>query len=230
MLQLLKYIFRLFYPDYCPLCDRINSQHKSQICVRCISELPLSYSWHNNSSVLYKKIEGECIILHCATLMYFENDNVVRKILHKIKYDNKKELGYEFGRYFAVKLRETLKFENLDYIVPLPLHSKKEKQRGYNQSYWIAKGISEELGVELNDKCVRRIVNNPTQTSLSAAKRKLNVKDIFQVVDIDGLKDKTILLIDDVCTTGSTISSLVNEINTSVESCVVSIVSLATVK
>lgn len=220
---------RVFYPEYCPLCDEVSRNNTNIICTKCTSRLPLSYSWHSRDTEMYKKIEGKCVILNCVTLMLFENESITQKIIHEIKYNNRKELGLEFGRYFGVKLRETMRFNNIDYIIPLPLHPKKQKQRGYNQSYWIAKGIADELGIELCNDTVKRVVNNPTQTKLSISERVKNVKGIFKVYNQKKLRGKKLLIVDDVCTSGSTISSIVSEINAQTEGSEVSVAILATV-
>lgn len=223
-------IFRLFFPDYCPLCDRIKPTIEPKVCIDCIAKLPISFTWHKTDSVLYKKIEGRCVVLYCATLFDFQSDDVSQKIIHEIKYNRRKDLGYEFGKYFGVKLFETYKFADIDCVIPLPLHSIREKKRGYNQSYWIAKGIAEELGVELCLDSVVRIKNNPSQTTVAKEEREGNVKDIFSVIKPEKLHGKRVLVVDDVATTGSTMASVVSTINDSVENCVVSIASLASTR
>lgn len=229
-LNIFKNIFRLFFPDYCPLCDRIKVTPEPKVCIDCISKLPMSFAWDKLDSVLYKKIEGECVVLYCATLFDFEADSLSQKIIHEIKYNRRKDLGYEFGKYFGVKLFDTGRFSDIDYVIPLPLHPKREKKRGYNQSYWIAKGIAEELDSEMCLDSVVRMVDNPSQTTVERESRAENVKDIFDVIKPEKLHKKRVLIVDDVATTGSTLASMTNSINSSVGSCIVSIATLSSTK
>ena len=105
----LKKVFRLFFPDYCPICDKIKPHNSSVVCLDCISTLPLTNSWYHNDSKLFEKIEGKCVVLYCASLFYFENENITQKIIHEIKYKGGKDIGYQFGMYFGEKLSEDRK-------------------------------------------------------------------------------------------------------------------------
>ncbi len=193
----------------------------------CMAQLPLSYSWHTFQSELYKKIEGKCVVLDCASLLEFSHQSLAQRAIHKIKYDRRYELGYELGKYFGQKLNQTIKFQNIDYVIPLPLHPKKERSRGFNQSYWIAKGVAEAMRIELDNNLVSRVINNPPQAKLSKDKRETNVEGIFRVSFPERLANKRVLLVDDVATTGATISSLVREINSVSPTTIVSVIALS---
>lgn len=229
-LQYLYSIKQLFFPKYCPLCDSILEKTDGCFCVECFSTFPLTYNWHVTDNIVYKKIYNKAVIQYGASLMDFEKEGISQKIIHLIKYRGRKDIGVEMGRYFGAKLSESILFKNLDYIIPLPLHYKKERRRGYNQSYMIAKGIAEILNVELNNSALQRVKNNPSQTKLkNSQERADNVLGIFSVVDKEALEGKRVLIVDDVCTTGETICSLVREINRSTENCIVHIATLSTV-
>lgn len=218
----------LFYPSLCPLCE-VKMTDKEKICTGCLSKIPLTYNWSFPDNIVYEKIQNKCVILHGASLMEFEEGNLSQRIIHLIKYKNRKDLGFLFGRFFGAKLTESPYFRNIDCVIALPLHPFKERKRGYNQSYYIAKGVSEGMNVPLLEKAVCRVVNNPSQTLLSAEDRVKNTENIFRVVLPESLRGKNVLIIDDVCTTGSTVSSLINEINQAVPDCKVSVALLATV-
>ncbi len=230
LLNMLKNIIHLFFPDYCPVCDTIKGSKHQKICTKCQTSLPLTYNWHKTDNELYKKLEGKCTVLYAASLLNFEHDGLSQKIIHLIKYKNRYDLGEEFGKYFGTKLKDSIYFSSIDYIVPLPLHKNKERERGYNQSYWISKGIAETLGIELRETLVERIVNNPPQAKLSHEQRQNNVKDIFSVCNVSELENKKILIVDDVSTTGSTIASLVKEINKKSPTTYVCVATLALTK
>ena len=125
---------------------------------------------------------------------------------YDLKYKSKKEIGIELGRLLGNNINESEHFKDIDYIVPVPLHPKKKLIRGYNQSMCIAKGISEIMNVEADDNTLVRNVHTQTQTKKNRIERWQNVKDIFELKS-DKFKDKHILLVDDVITTGSTIEA-----------------------
>jgi ComF family protein len=132
------------------------------------------------------------------------------------------------GRWYGEVLRESGEYDDVDVIVPIPLHPKKILKRGYNQSFYIAKGIAKELGSVVDSRSVKRVVNNPSQTTKSGTMRWQNVERIFRVSHPEHLHGKHILIVDDVLTTGATISSCVTAISALVPDCRISIASLAT--
>lgn len=116
------------------------------------------------------------------------------------------------GRYMANDLLVSGFFNEIDIIVPVPLHKKREKERGYNQSEWIASGISKITGIPVNTNSIKRVEANSTQTRKSVWDRWENVQNLFAVVSSSELQGKHILLVDDVLTTGATIVSCASKI------------------
>lgn len=129
------------------------------------------------------------------------------RILFELKYHNHPEVGKIMGRMMAEELKATSFFDGIDLIVPIPLSRKKERQRGYNQSDWIAWGISEATGIPTDTTSVVRTKSNPSQTTLDHRQRRENVRDIFAVRHPGSLEGRHILLVDDVITTGATMLS-----------------------
>ena len=129
------------------------------------------------------------------------------RILFELKYHNHPEVGKTMGRMMAEELKATNFFNGIDLIVPIPLSRKKERQRGYNQSDWIAWGISEATGIPTDTTSVVRTKSNPSQTTLDHRQRRENVRDIFAVRHPGNLEGRHILLVDDVITTGATMLS-----------------------
>lgn len=129
------------------------------------------------------------------------------RILFELKYHNHPEVGKTMGRMMAEELKATNFFNGIDLIVPIPLSRKKERQRGYNQSDWIAWGISEATGIPTDTTSVVRTKSNPSQTTLDHRQRRENVRDIFAVRHPESLEGRHILLVDDVITTGATMLS-----------------------
>lgn len=154
--------------------------------------------------------------------LIFKEDNYTQKLVHSIKYFGLKNLGVHCGKFFSSGLLNFIKKENLsiDYIVPVPLHPVKERERGFNQSYYIAKGVSDISKIPLETKILKRIKNTKSQTKLTLTQRKQNVANAFKINDLflSFIHKKNILLLDDVVTTGSTLNEICyilrkNEVN-----------------
>jgi ComF family protein len=141
----------------------------------------------------------------CA-LFYYHSGSKYHRLLHDLKYKSKKEIGVELGRLLGYNIKESPFFDQIDFIVPVPLHPKKKLLRGYNQSMCIAKGISEITGIPADDNTLIRNVNTETQTKKSRIERWENVSNIFELKS-DKFKNKHLLIVDDVITTGSTIEA-----------------------
>jgi len=143
-----------------------------------------------------------------------------------LKYEGKQEIGLYFGELFGNELKESGFCESIDCIIPVPLHKKRHRERGFNQSLCIAQGLSKATGLEIDNDSVKRIVYTKTQTKKSKMERFGNVDHIFKLNENHSLTNKHVLLIDDVITTGATIESLAQALE-SVEGITISIVSLA---
>lgn len=136
----------------------------------------------------------------------------MQKVVHELKYKNNPGIGLLMGSLFGNDIKDSDPIREIDLIIPIPLHPKRQKQRGYNQSEEIAKGIAEQIGIDLNTTTLVRTVNNPSQTRNNRIERWKNVEDIFSVIDVNILVNKHILLVDDVITTGSTIEACAKEL------------------
>ena len=147
-------------------------------------------------------------------------------MIHALKYEENKEVGIYLGEQIAYEIESSQFFNSIDYIIPVPLHPKKEKIRGYNQSLYIAKGIKEILKIKIDSKSLQRKVNTESQTKKNKYSRWENVGQVFELIDKNRLSNKHILLVDDVVTTGSTLESCISTLEQS-EGIKVSIVTIA---
>ena len=147
-------------------------------------------------------------------------------MIHALKYEENKEVGIYLGEQIAYEIESSQFFNSIDYIIPVPLHPKKEKIRGYNQSLCIAKGIKEILKIKIDSKSLQRKVNTESQTKKNKYSRWKNVDQVFELIDKNRLSNKHILLVDDVVTTGSTLESCISTLEQS-EGIKVSIVTIA---
>jgi ComF family protein len=158
-----------------------------------------------NDTVL--RLAGRVPFTHATSFAYFINDGLLQHLLHGLKYLNKKENGAYLGKQFAYDLQQTDWIRTVDVIIPVPLHAKKEAVRGYNQSVLIGEGMCNILHIPVNNKVLKRVRHTESQTQKSRAERLENMKDAFVVKDAAAIKDKHVLLIDDVLTTGATLEA-----------------------
>jgi ComF family protein len=169
---------------------------------------------------------GRVDVDYTASYLFYRKGNHVQHILQEIKYKGNKELGEFLGYNYAIELKQDKIFEQIDLILPIPLHKKKEKRRGYNQSEWIAKGLSKGLERPYLSDVLVRVDFTETQTKKSRFNRWENVKNVFQVQQEELIKNKHVLVCDDVLTTGATMEAALKEL-IKVEGVKVSVVTLA---
>lgn len=202
----------LFYPDYCQGCGKPLLTGEHYICVDCLTDLPYTYFNNSRKNIVSELLWGRINTLTKAySMCYFTKSSQLQSLLHNLKYNNQPEVGMELGIYLAHEL-EKVNLNDFDVIVPVPLHAKKMKIRGYNQSEKIAEGIRILITKPIDTKSVIRKIFTNTQTKKNKVERWENVKDIFEVKHPENLKNKHILLVDDVITTGATIEALSNTI------------------
>jgi ComF family protein len=152
------------------------------------------------------------MIEKAAAFSYYNKGSRIRKLIHRLKYRGIRELGYELGRIYGLSLRTSGFLDDIDLIIPVPLHPDKERVRGYNQSELISLGIADSAKLPVESKSLVRTVVSDTQTNKSRYDRWTNVEGIFKVIDPQSIMRKHVLLVDDVITTGSTVESCVNEL------------------
>ena len=183
------------------------SQGEEVLCVRCQADLPRVRTISFEENDIARIFWGLVPIEKGISFFHYPPHSPHSRILFELKYHNHPEVGKTMGRMMAEELKATNFFNGIDLIVPIPLSRKKERQRGYNQSDWIAWGISEATGIPTDTTSVVRTKSNPSQTTLDHRQRRENVRDIFAVRHPGNLEGRHILLVDDVITTGATMLS-----------------------
>ena len=206
-LKVINDLLGIFFPKSCCCCGSVLLTSENQICTECLLGLPFT----DYSKVVENPVEkifwGRVPIEAATALLSFSKKGGVQRILHSIKYKDNKELGVYMGRQLGLAISESHRFDTVDYIVPVPLHPKKLKKRGYNQSEEIAKGIIAHLHKPLCTDVLIRTRFTETQTKKGRFSRWENVSDKFALFDTGVFENKHILIVDDVITTGATIES-----------------------
>lgn len=206
-LNLFYNLISLFYPNVCAACGNTLFQWEHLVCTRCRSFLPRTgYEW-NEDNPLARIFYGKVRLKAVTSCYFFSKEGKVQHLIHELKYKGNGDAGVFLGRELGKSIKDAPLFQGIDYLIPVPLHPKKEKQRGYNQSMMIAQGISEVTGIPVGESFLFRSVNTATQTHKSKEERWQNVKDIFMLRHAEQLEGKYVLLIDDVQTTGATLEA-----------------------
>ena len=216
----------LLFPRLCYACGNHLLRNENLICTECYVIIPRTKYHTINENPVEQLFWGRCILEKAAAFSYYNKGSRIRNLIHNLKYNGIREIGYEIGRIYGLSLRDSGFTDDIDLIVPVPLHPSRRRIRGYNQSDAISDGIASATGLKVNNFSLVRSRVSLTQTRRSRYERWTNVEGIFSVVDPEKFIGQHILLVDDVITTGSTIESCANVL-LKVEGVKVSAVALA---
>jgi ComF family protein len=216
----------LLFPNICIACKNALAGNEQYICTNCMANLPTTNFWLQNNNPIEKIFWGRVPVVAAASFSYFEKDSRLQHILHHLKYKGKSEVGILLGKAFGYKLIDS-RFNTIDLIIPVPLHKLRQRQRGYNQSEMIAKGLSIAMKKPMLSNSVSRLIATKSQTNKKRYDRWLNVEGVFNIEHPKTLENKHLLIVDDVITTGATLESLIQEV-LKVPGVQVSVVTLAT--
>jgi ComF family protein len=207
-------LLQLFYPRLCVLCENRLTTDEQHICLHCFCDLPRTNFHQHMHHPVMKLFAGTFQLNKIATFLLFEKDGKVQRLIHSIKYFGNKRLAKHMGRIASLEMMADGLFQGIDLLIPVPLHPKKERKRGYNQSEWIAKGIEEVCRCPIEKEVLRRVLYTDSQTRKTIYERHRNVEEIFSLKNADSLAGKHILLIDDVITTGATLNACMKTLST----------------
>jgi len=203
---MLNDFFNLIFPKLCCACNQALLKNEKIICLSCLVNLPKSNFHLDKDNPVNKIFWGRVQIEMAASFYLFSKKSKVQHLLHQLKYKGAKEIGSLIGNLYGQELKQSEFFKNIDFILPVPLHKNKLKKRGYNQSEWFANGLSEAMKISVNKNSLYRKVDSATQTKKGRYKRWENVGEIFDVQGNE-LDNKSVLLVDDVVTTGATLEA-----------------------
>ncbi len=210
---MLKEILSLFYPQICASCHKPVHKSHWAICLNCRIKMPRTKFQVFDDNPVLNLLEGKCTVDHAFAFYYFKTDNTVQDLMHALKYKGITKVGEEFGQIVGQHLSRNKHYKAIDYVIPLPLHISKQRLRGYNQCDSIARSIAAKLTTKFDNKQVKRIKATESQTTKTHFERHENADKIFKIKNPKIFENKSVLLIDDVITTGSTLSSLAVEFN-----------------
>ncbi len=216
----------VFYPEACAGCQQPLVKNENLLCTPCLAELPRTGYQRVADNPVLQLFYGRCKLEKAMAFLNFEKGGQVQRIMHSFKYRNRPEIGLRLATLLSLEVLPCGFFDNIDLLIPIPLHPKKLKSRGYNQSEVIARGVSEVSGIPLSGEHLLRQTHSQSQTRKSRFARWRNVESIFRLNRPDELRQRHLLLIDDVITTGSTVEASADKL-LQVPGCRVSLLTLA---
>lgn len=202
----------LIFPHVCEGCGSDIINEESRLCIRCLTALPETNFQIHSGNPVEKIFWGRLSLVSATAQYYFTKESLMQHLMHQLKYKGNKELGFQLGRLMGIALKETNRFNNIDALVPLPLFPSKEKKRGYNQATVLCEGIAEIISLPVLNNVVIRPQHTDTQTKKGRIERWKNIEGKFELVNPEMIKNKHLLLVDDVVTTGATLEACGQEL------------------
>ncbi len=197
----------LFFPRLCLVCSRNLFHQESIICIKCLFEIPKTDFHLFEDNPVAGLFWGRVNIQNATAYYYYKKGSKFQSLIHKMKYQDQPQIGRILGVKLGHQLCESVLYQDIDIVVPVPLNQKKEKKRGYNQSQAIAEEVAKILDIECVSNILFRHSDTPSQTNRSRYDRFENVNLMFGLRSKSYFQEKHVLLVDDVITTGSTLEA-----------------------
>jgi len=202
--NILNDINNILLPRVCFGCNTHLYKGERLICTVCRNQLPLTEYNYNDENAVDRIL---------SSFLFFSKNGIVKNLIHQLKYKNRQEIGIFLGDWYGQVLREEIALKTIDFVIPVPLHKRKLKQRGYNQVTTFARQLAEHLEATYEDTILKKTIHTKTQTNKNRLKRSQTKPNVYSVTNKDTLKHKTILLVDDIVTTGATLEACANAMN-----------------
>ena len=203
-------LLNLIAPQACAVCGARLAAGEQVLCSVCNLHLPRTFfSANAYDNPMARRFWGRIPVERAAALFYYEAGSEVSRIIHNLKYYDQPETGFAMGRMAAEEFSADGFFEGIDFIVPVPLARKRLRQRGYNQSLEVAKGVADVTGLRVEPRAVERVAFTDSQTRKSLRQRMENVEGAFRLTGRVDLQGRHVLVVDDIVTSGATVCSCV---------------------
>ena len=204
---MINYLINLFFPKVCAACHTLLMSNETVICTRCRHEMPLTQYHLDTKNEAVKKFYGKIEIQHASAFLYFNKKGMVQELIHNLKYKGHEEIGFVLGNWYVADLKELNLETPFDVVIPVPLHKRKFRERGYNQVTTFGKALAEGLNIAFDDAILYRKKYSKTQSKKNLLGRSENIENIFDVHFSTENQNKHFLIVDDVLTTGATLEA-----------------------
>ncbi len=186
-------------------CNARLNRGEKHLCTICRNQIPLTEFTFNVENAVDRIFYGRINIKKASSFMFFSEIGIVKNLIHNLKYKNQEQIGTFIGDWYGQILTENGELNNIDYIIPVPLHPKKKRKRGYNQVSLFGERLAKHLNTTFLENILIKTANTKTQTKKRRINRLQGNKKLYTLANTSVLQNKNILLIDDVITTGATI-------------------------
>lgn len=200
----------MFFPKVCLACSNLLESNELYVCVFCRHELPLTSFENTSDNEVTHRLYGRVQLKHGWALLRFSKKGLVQQLLHNLKYKGHEEVGLFLGQWLGEELAKYDGFKTVDVVVPVPLHSKRLRQRGFNQVHKFGKELAKSLACDFNTTVLQKTKATSTQVFKDRIRRLITDESVFVVTEFNTLKGKHILLVDDIITTGATLETCAN--------------------
>ncbi len=207
MTQFFTDLYNLFFPSICQVCEQVLTTNERLICLHCRTDLPLAKLSDITANEVEHIFLGRVPIVFASSLFLYEQQGFAQRLIHRLKYHGQEELSSLLGQWMGAALQQCRRFPQIDYVVPVPLSPKKKKRRGYNQVDGFGIEIAKSIKATFVGQNLSCLHSKDTQTTKNRLERWQHVKDQFYLTDPEQFSNTSVLIVDDVITTGATIEA-----------------------
>lgn len=204
-------MLNILFPKICNGCKTELIEGEKILCSQCRQALPLACHHRINDASMKNIFYGRFPVEHATALIQFQKKGISQQILHNLKYRGQHQISAFFGAWLGAELSEIKSFQNIDMVIPVPLHKEKLKTRGYNQVDGFGQKIADALGVDFRKDILLKISKTKSQVFKKRFSR-IQSEEIFHVSKPELLENKHILLVDDIVTTGATLEHCASQL------------------
>lgn len=207
---MLKSIVNLFFPKVCNACNNLLNENTDTICLDCRHDLPVTNFHFDNNDAVKNVLYGRAEVENSTALFRFEKKGNVQRLIHNLKYKDYEHIGFVLGNWLGGELKTIDAYKDIDVVIPVPLHKKKLKKRGYNQVAQFGNQIAKALEVDYLDDVLLKVTNTKSQVNKKRLARWNNNEELFTLENQTKIENKHILIVDDIITTGATLEACIN--------------------
>lgn len=205
-------IINLFFPKVCLSCNHVLLDNEIYVCTNCRHDLPVTNYHLDDSDQVKKVFYGRVKLENATALLRFQKKGIVQQLIHNLKYKGHQEIGTFLGAWLGDELKNIDNYKDIDLVIPVPLHKRKLRKRGYNQVTLFAKEIAKSLNIEYIDSVLVKVNDTSSQVNKSRLARWNSNNETFAIQNLNLIDNKHVLLVDDIITTGATIEACANQL------------------